>query len=277
MWIFDRIIWLWFDTVWGQALNYADDFKSLFARILWIRFVWSQYPIELFPQKTFPQFPFKWRSRFILLSCAKWIYVELTTRLILLSMCACCNASRSTLLRNGNEIELRRSPLPPDLVGSDRKVGSLPASEWRPVGDGDGSGDLRYGLQNGRENNYLNVKICVAMHLFCVCLKTYESSATAICVCTLSNLMFRRSWMLPLDDDGVATPGGGGSFTNVLVLGCGFRKRFRRLRWGRISLEPILLSVLPAFFSEMLFNFIVGNELSSANGMTPLSRRFDLL
>lgn len=111
--------------------------------------------------------------------------------------------------------------------------------------------------------------------------KTYESSATAICVWILSNWTLRRADMpLPLaalcsGDVSVGSCGIGCNWT-----GFGRRIRFRWPRccccfFGRLSFE-LELAVL-ARDSEMLFNLIVGKWLSSANGMTPLSRRFDLL
>lgn len=93
---------------------------------------------------------------------------ELTTRSPL-PLCACCSASKSTLLRKGNEIELRRSPLPPAVVAPCLKLGSLSiSSDWLLVDDGDGSGDLSWrGFEKQKRNEvyYLSVN-CVAGWLF---------------------------------------------------------------------------------------------------------------
>lgn len=104
---------------------------------------------------------------------------------------------------------------------------------------------------------------------------TYESSAIAMCVWTLPILTLRRSEMLPLEvDDDVDDDGWLSLFEAIgaswsFIFGCGRRNRFKLRCWA--------FSVLVLLASAILLSFSVENGFSSANGMTPLSRRFDLL
>lgn len=80
------------------------------------------------------------------------------------------------------------------------------------------------------------------------------------------------------DVDGWLSDGGGGIRTKCCFADGGRRKRFIEPRCGCwLPLGSAESKPLPEFNSDILFNLVMVNGFSSANGMTPLSRRFDLL